>query len=853
MTDFRINVIVDPSKAVSGARTVQRELDNTEDKGERLNKTLRRTFQLVGIGLAVRQLGQLADAFTNTQNRLRTVISGERELADATRTLFEISERTRSSYIGTVEVFARVGAAAKDLGVSQQELLQFTESLNQAVILSGASATEATAGLIQLSQGLASGALRGDELRSVLEQLPAVADIIAKSLGVTRGQLRKLGEEGRITAEVVLGAFKEARVELDEKFAQTVPTIGQAFVVLQNNLLQFVGELDKATGASAALAGTIIATSENLDLLAGGIAIAAATYASTLIPATLTAGTATAALTARLRFLAATLAANPFAIAVAALGGAALAAKKAGDEFDVLTKSIANAVEAGEKFALTDYGKVGADIAQVQANLARVQGEIERDLARGAAPSPAAVALAERFRRELEALGVQQGLLRDGTAKTTVEAQEQLKALEALAGATREVIASIEQENVLLQLNSREREVQAALLREVNRLQKEGGPQLTDEQKADLELAIRRNQELQDQASILDRIRGPQQQYEADLRALNQLLGAGSISQDEFNSEVERLAEAVTGVNLADLGLGAFGDQLAGIDIEGLRALVDTAARGQNVPLAPAQPNRAPGDPGLDRSSITPELQNQLDLYEQITGPQRRYLEDQAALKALFDSGAISAKQYALALNDATIYANQLGSTASTGLSAGLAQIESQLLDVGGQVQQTLVNGFSAAEDALVSFVRTGELDFSRLVDSILNDLSRLLVRQALLGLLGGGGEAGVLGFNAFGGGKAAGGPVSGGTPYLVGEEGPEIFTPKGSGNITPAGETAAIMQNAASASQQAPTVNVAPAAVTVVNVSDPSEIPRGIESPQGEQAILNVIRRNPRKIRSSF
>ncbi len=109
--------------------------------------------------------------------------------------------------------------------------------------ISGASAQEASAGLIQLSQGLASGTLRGDELRSVLEQLPKVADVIAQSLGITRGELRTFGEQGLITAEQVTTAFLEAGDELDRQFKQTAPTLGQAVVGLQNSFVEFGGAI----------------------------------------------------------------------------------------------------------------------------------------------------------------------------------------------------------------------------------------------------------------------------------------------------------------------------------------------------------------------------------------------------------------------------------------------------------------------------------------------------------------------------------------------------------------------------------------------------------------------------------
>ena len=98
-----------------------------------------------------------------------------------------IANATRSDFEATSELYARLANSSKELGVGQEQLLKFTKILNQAIVLSGASAEEAAGGIRQLAQGMASGTLRGDELNSVMENFPKVADIIAQGLGVTRG------------------------------------------------------------------------------------------------------------------------------------------------------------------------------------------------------------------------------------------------------------------------------------------------------------------------------------------------------------------------------------------------------------------------------------------------------------------------------------------------------------------------------------------------------------------------------------------------------------------------------------------------------------------------------------------
>lgn len=260
----RIKLVWDASQVKRTQKEIEGSFASVEKKAAGLKSALGAVFAFAGIGVAVRQFVQLADSFTNIQNRLRTVTNSTQELNQVTAALGSIANTTRQSFEGTVEIFARVGLASKDLGLSQGKLLQLTQSLNQAVLLSGASGEEARAGLVQLSQGLASGALRGDELRSVLEQLPVVADVIAKQMGVTRGELRELGAEGKITTDIVLQGFQNVRKELDEKTAKAIPTVGQAFEKLHTNLVGTVGEFNKASHATENLAIAIDKLAEAL-------------------------------------------------------------------------------------------------------------------------------------------------------------------------------------------------------------------------------------------------------------------------------------------------------------------------------------------------------------------------------------------------------------------------------------------------------------------------------------------------------------------------------------------------------------------------------------------------------------
>ena len=378
MADFRIRIIADPKGVVQGADKADKALKKVEKSSNSLASSLKSAFGFLSAGLIVRELVTLVDTFTNLQNRLKVVTKDEIALTTATENLFKISQRTRSSFAGSVELYSRLALATKDLGTESKELEQFTESLNKAVILSGASAQESNAGIIQLSQGLASGTLRGDELRSVLEQLPVVADVISKSLGITRGQLREMGTQGKITAEVVLKAFKEAREELDKRFLKTVPTISQSFQVLRNNMIKLTGTFDKNTGIAAQLSKAIMFLSENLETLTKVTAI----FATMLI--TVLAGKAIPAVIAGFNTLSAAILANPFGAAVVAVTALAFAMYLFGDSVTIQEGKLATlrdvAVALFNKMLETFKAVVGyvkKNFPDVSAVFEQVFGDIE--------------------------------------------------------------------------------------------------------------------------------------------------------------------------------------------------------------------------------------------------------------------------------------------------------------------------------------------------------------------------------------------------------------------------------------------------------------------------------------------
>ncbi len=360
MAEERVDIII----TEKGSRVVKRQLEGigaTSKKSAQGVDFLKKALVSLGAVVSVNELRRFLDINTQLQNRLRATGLEAENLTVVYKELLGISNDTRSSFESSVELYARLAISTKELGISQQQLLDFTKSLNQAVLLSGASATEASAGILQLSQGIASGALRGDELRSVLEQLPAVADVIAKQLKVTRGELREMGTQGKITADVILKAFQSARGELEDRFAKTVPTISQSFQVLQNNLINVIGEFDKATGTSAALAKSLLFVADNLEVISKVLVSLGAGFAVILGGAK-----AINVLTGSVRALTAAIAANPLGFLLITLTSAITALTLFRDEIslgidDVTT--LGDAMSAFGEVVSASFGTL-SDVAQ---------------------------------------------------------------------------------------------------------------------------------------------------------------------------------------------------------------------------------------------------------------------------------------------------------------------------------------------------------------------------------------------------------------------------------------------------------------------------------------------------------
>ncbi|RDD69928.1 tape measure protein [Paracoccus versutus] len=270
-----------------GGRQVKAEFQGIGDAGESNFKRIerqaditgavvRRVMGVLGAAISTRQLVAYADQWTDLRSRVDLATGSQEAGAAVMDRLAAMARRTYSSLGQTTESWLANATALRELGLSTTESLDFTEALNNAMVVSGARAERAASVQNALSKAMALGKLSGDNLNTVIQSGGRLAELLASELGTTVSGLRTLGQQGAITGDVIRTALI-GNLELLREEADSMPaTIGDAFTLIGNAALQLVGTWDQMAGASSTVAEGLILLADNLEKLAAiGIAFAA--------------------------------------------------------------------------------------------------------------------------------------------------------------------------------------------------------------------------------------------------------------------------------------------------------------------------------------------------------------------------------------------------------------------------------------------------------------------------------------------------------------------------------------------------------------------------------------------------
>ena len=289
-------VDMDTARLLQGRRDIDDALNGLNGSMGRLEASLNRTERslssiegtmssLTGVAkaliaaLSVQQVGAYAQAWQDLSNKLANAVRDSvppfETLADVTERVFYISQKTRSGLDATATLYARLERSTRSYGVSVEDITRLTTIINQGFVVSGSTAEEASNAIIQLAQGLASGALRGDEFNSVNEQGNRLMIALADSMNVSIGALRNMAAEGKLTTEVIVNGLLSQGDKIGQEFAKTTATISQSLEIANNNITKFFGENATVKTGVKIFSDSVISLSENLDALSTTLTIVA--------------------------------------------------------------------------------------------------------------------------------------------------------------------------------------------------------------------------------------------------------------------------------------------------------------------------------------------------------------------------------------------------------------------------------------------------------------------------------------------------------------------------------------------------------------------------------------------------
>ncbi|WP_237173045.1 tape measure protein [Paracandidimonas lactea] len=203
---------------------------------------------LAGVGVVA--VAQLADEWSGVQARIGLATDSVDEQRIAMERLYATAQSSGQDFLATGDLFTSISRNRKELGLALDDSLQLTDTIGKLLTIGGGSAAGQQAALTQLGQALGSGTLRGDELNSILEQAPRLAQAVADSFGVSVGQLRALGEEGKITSKALADGLLKLGASINEEFDRMPKTFGRGMTLIRNAWGRFINQMNRATAAS---------------------------------------------------------------------------------------------------------------------------------------------------------------------------------------------------------------------------------------------------------------------------------------------------------------------------------------------------------------------------------------------------------------------------------------------------------------------------------------------------------------------------------------------------------------------------------------------------------------------------
>ena len=332
--------------------------------------------RLSGLGQAlagafgVRELARASDTVKALDGRLRIFEGSADKAGSAFKGIFQIAQESGSGLENVADLYGRFARNADALGLSQERILGLTRTITQAMATAGGASARAEAAIMQFGQALGAGELRGEELNSVMDQAPALAEAIAKGMGRTTAELKAMGAQGLITVPEVISALEKMRDEIEAQFSLMPQTVAQGLNRVRNAYLEYVRDSQSISAATSVATSGLTALARNFDTVAAAATVFAAVLLGRVVAAQVQAAKAT------LEQLRADQAAR-----VSAAGAAQYAMRRAAAE----QQSAQMALSAARAATASAQAQVASDRLRLSSTAAVIRGEIELEKTRLAA------------------------------------------------------------------------------------------------------------------------------------------------------------------------------------------------------------------------------------------------------------------------------------------------------------------------------------------------------------------------------------------------------------------------------------------------------------------------------------
>lgn len=725
--ESRLAVTIDSRGAQRDAASMRKELESLESSGNRVAPAMDKagasiesagrrsdassrkvgglaaeTDKLLGVvgGLAapfaaafsVSKIAQYSEQYTNLTNRLRLVTEGTEQLAFAQDSVYRVAQNSRQSLQSTAEVYQRVAQNARQLGLSFADVESVTETVSKTMALSGASAQAAEASMVQFGQALASGTLRGDELNSIMEQTPALAQAIARGLGVSIGQLRTMGAEGKLTSEAVVKALQSQKDKVDELSGSLQVTVSQSITAFNNSLVTTVGKLDEATGASARLARGIVSMAEAMDRFNSG------------------------------EFL------DFFRDDKQTVAGL-------NNELSVTLAGIRDLQNARSKLSSTDSSdtvffkfkfysreELDKEIAGLESRATSVRAlvaQMQKTAAQSSLQTPQGDDPGKKVNPEYEKLlaNLKKQAALEGE---NTEAAKVRYAIEA--GELGKLLP--EQEKLLLKY-AQEKDAKAAA-------EKASKKAAAEAAKAQAATGMGLSESLNTFSRLYAQYDPASQAARALTKEQQQLdlaFHKGKISQEEYGKALAQASMNYAAAIKGAQGLTQAEQYRAQMERQLATQRMEYAAQADAVGMGQKDAARMQERLQLEQETNNRILQLQTELANAQSEKQRQDLQAQIDLEREYLGKRIAAQREGWAQLD------QAQSSWGAGARGAFQDYLDSARDVAGQSRSFFTNAFSSMEDAVANFAISGKLSFSDFTKSILADMARIATRQAATGI----------------------------------------------------------------------------------------------------------------------